>query len=179
MKTHGLKLVVASLALAAAIGDAAPGADPQVPADVVAMLKEHRGKWHADGQWITHGKSEPTSATWECKAAAGGIGNVCTWHDVWADHTQSALEVMGYDSKLKTMSITRVMDDGFIRTVTPTVKGNTMVVRWTSTEDGKTSVGFNEVVVKSPGHWEQHMTIDVDGKRVNEMRVTHTRVASN
>jgi Fe-S cluster biosynthesis and repair protein YggX len=51
-----------------------------------------------------------------------------------------------------------------------------MTGHWESTEGGKKSVGHNEIVVKAPGEWVQHMTIDVDGKRVTEMNVTHHRV---
>ena len=176
MKTHVLQVLAASLALTT-VGSAAAESEPQIPADIAAMLKEHRGQWHGEGQWIENGKAETTKADWECKPAVGGIGNVCTWHDQWADGPPNlAMEVMGYDAEHRTMTITRVTDKGLLHTVTPTVHGKTMIVRWTSKgDDGKTTVGFNEVIVKSSGYWEQHMTIDTDGKRVIEMKVTHRR----
>lgn len=175
-----LKAAVAALVLAAANSDAAkPQAPvPEVPAEVLAMLKEHRGVWRTEGEWIADGKSQPTKATWECNAAVDGVGNVCIWRHQWADRpADAALEIMGYDPNLKTLSITRVTDLGVVHTATPTVRGNTMVYRWQSAKDGKTSIGSNEIVVKSSGEWVQHMTIEVDGKSVTEMNVTHHRVS--
>lgn len=179
MKTYSWALAAAALALTGPVSDAAePSASAQeVPAEIVAMLKEHLGKWRTEGQWISNGDAKPTKATWECKAAVGGIGNVCTWNHEWADRPpDAALEIMGYDPKLKTMSITRVTDTGLTNTAKPSVHGKTMTVRWESTQDGKRSVGFNEVIVKAPGEWIQRMTIDMEGKRVTEMNVTHHRV---
>jgi hypothetical protein len=173
------KIAMAAFALAT-VGTCAavsPALAPEVPPEIAAMLKEHLGKWRTEGQWISHGKAQPTKASWQCKAAVDGIGNVCTWNHEWADRApDSALEIMGYDRDRKTLSITRVTDGGFIHTVAPTVRGNTMTVRWESVEDGKTSVGVNEIVVKAPGDWVQHMTIEVDGERTTEMNVTHHRV---
>lgn len=179
MNVFGWKLAVAAFSLAA-VGNAAaesPAPASAMPAEIAAMLKEHLGKWRTEGQWISLGKAQPTAATWECKAAVNGVGNVCTWHHEWADRpADSALEIMGYDPDRKTLSITRVTDSGLIHTATTTVRGNTMTGRWESAKDGKTSIGLNEIVVKAPGEWIQHMTIDVDGKRVTEMNVTHHRV---
>jgi len=179
MKEYGWKMAVAAFALAAAGSDAAewPAPDPRVPAEIVAMLKEHLGKWHTEGEWISNGKAQPTKATWECRAAVGGIGNICTWNHEWADRApDSALEIIGYDPERKTLRGMRVTDGGVISTAATTVQGNTMIGHWESVEGGKKSVGHNEIVVKTPGEWVQHMTIDVDGKRVTEMNVTHHRV---
>lgn len=174
------KIAAAAFALATVGTSVAVSPAPvaQVPPEVAAMLKEHRGKWRTEGQWISHGKAQPAKASWECKAAVDGIGNVCTWNHEWADRApDSALEIMGYDPDQKALSITRVTDRGFIHTATPIiVRGNTMTRRWESNEDGKISVGVNEIVVKAPGDWVQHMTIEVDGKRITEMNVTHHRV---
>jgi len=180
MKTFNGKMAVAPLMLVAAASVAAvepPPPTPQVPTEIAAMLKEHLGRWRTEGQWISHGKAQSAAATWECKAAVGGIGNVCTWHHEWSDRApDSALEIMGYDEDLKMLSITRVGESGLIGTATTTVRGNTMIGRWESVENGKTSIGFNEIIVKAPGEWVQHMTIDVDGKRTTEMNTTHHRL---
>jgi len=179
MKTLHRKIAAAAFALAGIGAAAAKSEDKaaQMPAEIAAMLKEHLGSWRTEGQWISRGKVQPAKATWECQPAVGGLGNVCTWHHEWADRpADAALEIMGYDADQKTMRITRVTDRGAIRSVTPSVSGNTMTVRWESVDDGKTTVGFNEVIVKAPGEWVQHMTVDVGGERVTEMNATHRRV---
>jgi hypothetical protein len=150
----------------------------EIPADIVGMLNEHRGKWRAEG-WSSDGeKRTPVKASWECEAAANGIGNVCTWHHEWVDRPwDSALEIMGYDPRLKVLSITRVLDNGIINEpVAVTVRGNTMSVERRSTENGKSRVLRNEIVVTKPGEWSQRITIDVDGKRVREISLTQRRL---
>ena len=79
------------------------------------MLKEHRGEWRSEG-WIIEGdKRTPLKGSWECKAAVNGLGNVCTWYHEWVDRPHdSALEIMGYDPRLKVLSITRVQDTGIV-----------------------------------------------------------------
>lgn len=152
---------------------------PTIPADVVTMLKEHRGEWRSEG-WIIEGdKRTPLKASWECKAAVNGLGNVCTWYHEWVDRPHdSALEIMGYDPRLKVLSITRVLDTGIIREPTAvTVRGNTMtVVRESTSEDGKPRVMRNEIVLTKPGEWSQRITFDQDGKRVREWNLTQRRV---
>jgi hypothetical protein len=152
----------------------------EIPADIVAMLKEHRGEWSSDG-WIIDGeKRTPIKASWECKAAVYGFGNVCTWNHEWVDRPHdSALEIMGYDPRLKVLSITRVLDTGVINEpAAVTVRGNTMNVERRSTENGKLRVVRNEIVVTRPGEWSQQVTIDVDGKRAREITLTQRRVKS-
>lgn len=165
-----------------ALGDEAtegPPPTPQVPAEIIAMLEEHLGQWRTEGQITAGGETMPANATWECKAAVGGIGNVCTWTHEWADgSTDSALEIMGYDPVLETMSITRVDDKGMIGTVAVTVRDRTMTVRREIEADGKTTVISNEVIVEAPGEWVQHATTEVDGKRVGEMNNNHHRIAN-
>lgn len=149
-----------------------------IPADIVAMLREHRGSWRSDG-WIIEGeKRTPVKASWECKAAVNGLGNVCTWNHEWVDRPHdSALEIMGYDPRLKVLSITRVLDTGIIREpVAVTVRGNTMTVERKFTEDGKVRMVRNEIVVTKPGEWSQHISIDEDGKRVREITLSQRRV---
>jgi hypothetical protein len=179
MKTTPWKIAATVFGLAAAGSHAAEPAPPppQAPAEIVAMLKEHRGQWRTEGQIISMGEAKSAGATWECKAAVDGIGNVCTWEHEYPDgKNDAALEIMGYDPVLKTMSITRVTDQGLIGTVQVTVSGNTMTVRRESKADGKSVVGLNEIIVKAPGEWVQHATTDVDGKRVYEMNNKHHRV---
>jgi hypothetical protein len=158
---------------------AEPPAPPAVPAEIAAMLLEHRGEWRSDG-WIIEGdKRTPLKAAWECKAAVNGVGNVCTWNHEWVDRPHdAALEIMGYDPRLKVLKIVRVTDTGI---VTPgadvTVKGNTMtVVRESTSEDGKPRVMRNEIVLVKPGEWSQRITFDQDGKRVREWTLTQRRV---
>jgi hypothetical protein len=150
-----------------------------IPADILAMLKEHRGRWRSEG-WIIEGdKRTPIKATWECKAAVNGFGNVCTWNHEWTDRPHdAALEIMGYDPRLNALSITRVLDTGVINLPTAvTVRGNTMtVVRESTSEDGKPRVMRNEIVVTKPGEWSQRLTFDQDGKRVREWNITQRRI---
>jgi hypothetical protein len=142
------------------------------------MLQEHRGEWRTDG-WIIDGdKRTPVKASWECKAAVNGIGNVCTWYHEWVDRPHdSALDIMGYDPRLKVLSITRVMDTGVMQEpVAVTVRGNTMHVERQFTENGKARVMTNDIVVTKPGEWAQHVTIDEDGKRVREINLNQRRI---
>ena len=59
---------------------AAPSAPPPVgvtvPAEIVAMLKEHRGRWRAEDVSPNRVEGKTMDASWECKAAADGLGNV-------------------------------------------------------------------------------------------------------
>jgi hypothetical protein len=172
-------MMALSFTFAATAGAAAGTAPPSplVPAEVAAMLKEHLGRWRTEGRIVSQGKVQSANATWECKSAVEGVGNVCTWKHEWADgRTDAALEIMGYDAALKTMSITRIGDNGVIGTVPVAVRGNTMTVRRELQTDGKTTVVVNEVIVKAPGEWVQHATTDVEGKRVYEMNNTHRRL---
>jgi hypothetical protein len=142
------------------------------------MLVEHRGSWRSDG-WIVQGvKRTPVKASWECKAAVNGLGNVCTWYHEWVDRPHdSALEIMGYDPRLKALSITRVQDTGIINeAVAVTVRGMTMTVERPITMDGKAATLLNKIVVTKPGEWSQHITIEADGKLVREIVLTQRRV---
>jgi hypothetical protein len=168
---------IAATALVSTIHAADPPA-PTIPAEITAMLLEHRGEWRTDG-WIIDGeKRTPVKASWECKAAVNGVGNVCTWYHEWVDRPHdSALEIMGYDPRLKALSITRVMDTGVMQEpVAVTVRGNAMHVEREFNEDGKVRVLTNDIVVTKPGEWAQRITIDVDGKRVREISLNQRRV---
>ena len=107
-----------------------------------------------------------------------GIGNVCTWNHEWTDRPHdSALEIVGYDPRLKMMSITRVSDNGIMgEAVTVTVRGNRVIAERQITENGKPAVMHNEVVAKSPDERSQRMWVEVDGKVVREFIITHRRV---
>jgi hypothetical protein len=159
---------------------AAPAGPTEIPADILNMLNEHRGSWRAEGWIIEGGKSTPVKASWECKAALNGVGNVCTWNHEWVDRPHdSALEIMGYDPRLKVLKIMRVTDAGLMSPGADVmVRGNTMTVLREFNEDGKTGLVRNEIVVTRPGEWAQHVTIDLDGKRVREMKLTQKRVAA-
>jgi len=155
-----------------------PADSSTIPADIVAMLQEHRGSWRSDGWIITGDKRTPVKASWECKAAVNGIGNVCTWYHEWVDRPHdSALEIMGYDPKRKALSITRVMDTGVIaEAVAVTVRGNTMSVDAQIDMNGKPATLHNRIEVTKPGEWSQHVTIEADGKLVREIVLTQRRV---
>jgi hypothetical protein len=166
--------------VAAAFASATHAADPPtIPAEITAMLLEHRGEWRSEG-WIIEGeKRTPVEARWECKAAVNGIGNVCTWYHEWVDRPHdSALDIMGYDPARKVLKMQRVNDTGIMGPgAEVTVRGKTMtVVRESTSEDGKPRVMRNEIVVVKPGEWSQHVTFDEDGKRVREWTLTQRRV---
>jgi hypothetical protein len=169
-----------ALLLAGALMAASYASEPDsvIPADVVAWLEGQRGTWRSEGLIIEGEKRTKAYATWECKAAVNGIGNVCTWHHEWTDRPpDSALEISGYDPRLKMLSITRVNDNGIMNeAVSVNVKGNTVSAQRQWTEDGKPAVMRNEVVVKSADERSQRMTVRVDGKIVREFIITHRRV---
>jgi hypothetical protein len=171
--------VFAATALVSTAHAADPPAPPAIPAEITAMLLEHRGEWRSDG-WIIEGdKKTPLKGSWECKAAVNGVGNVCTWNHEWVDRPHdAALEIMGYDPRLKVLKIQRVTDTGIMGpAVEVTVRGNTMtVVRESTSEEGKPRVMRNEIVLTKPGEWAQHITFDQDGKRVREWTLTQRRV---
>jgi hypothetical protein len=157
-----------------------PAAAPTIPAEITAMLLEHRGEWRSDG-WIIEGdKRTPIKASWECKAALNGVGNICTWRHEWADRPHdAALDIMGYDPNLKVLRMQRVNDTGIMGSgAEVTVHGNTMTVVREFSADGKARVMRNEIVVTKPGEWNQHITFDEDGKRVREWTLTQKRVAT-
>jgi hypothetical protein len=179
MKLRSTFFLFTVVALTSATNAADPPAPPAIPAEIAAMLLEHRGEWRSEG-WIIEGeKRTPLKASWECEAAVKGVGNVCTWNHEWVDRPHdSALEIMGYDPRLKVLKIVRVTDTGI---VTPgadvVVRGNTMtVVRESTSEDGKPRVMRNEIVLTKPGEWSQRITFDQDGKRVREWTLTQRRV---
>ena len=179
MKLLRGSFLFAAIALATASHAAETPASPLIPPDVAAMLLEHRGQWRAEGWDIEGEKRTPVKASWECKAAVNGVGNLCTWNHEWVDRPHdSAVDIMGYDPKLKVLRMQRVNDTGIMGAgAEVTVRGNTMtVVRESTSPDGKPRVMRNEIVVTKPGQWDQHITFDEDGKRVREWRLTQRRV---
>lgn len=108
-----------------------PPAD--VPREIAAMLKEHLGRWRSEGTFSMNGVSQPAKATWECVAAVGGVGVVCTWIHEWADgRTDKALDVLGYDPVANAITGTRITDRGVVNPPTLLqVRGNTMISTWT------------------------------------------------
>lgn len=149
-----------------------------IPADVVAWLEVQRGSWRSEGLIIDGDKRTKVYATWECHAAVNGIGNVCIWNHQWTDRPyDSALEIIGYDPRLKMMSVTRVGDNGVMtESVNVNVKGNTVSAERQFTENGKAAVMRNSVVAKSRDERSQRMWVEVDGKTVREFIITHRRV---
>ena len=183
MKQRSGRISPLAVTLAIALGGVCRSAEPaslapgkSIPAEIAAMLKEHLGSWRAEGRAFDGVSSKSMDATWQCKPAVGGPGNVCTWNHGAPDVPPDAVEIMGYDAKLKTLSITRLNDQGSINSVSVVVRGNVMTRRWETTADGQSTVGNLEIVVKSPGEWEQHITIDTDGKRTSELSIRHHRI---
>ena len=176
-----LTLLAATAIVSATHAESPPppaAAAAAIPADIAAMLKEHRGSWRAEGWIISGEKRTPVAASWECKPAVNGLGNVCTWYHEWVDRPHdSALEIMGYDPRLKALSITRVLDTGIMTdAVAVTVKGNTMAVDKQMDIDGKPGVLHNRIEVTKPGEWSQRITMEAGGKRVREVILTQRRV---
>ncbi len=182
MKSLQGSFLFAALALTSVSHAAETPASPLIPADVTAMLLEHRGQWRAEGWDIEGEKRTPIKASWECWPAVNGVGNLCMWNHEWTDRPHdSALDIMGYDPKLKVLRMQRVTDTGVLSAgAEVTVRGNTMtVVREFTSEDGKPRVMRNEIVVTKPGVWDQHITFDEDGERLREWRLTQRRVANS
>jgi hypothetical protein len=170
---------VHALLLAGALS-ATPCAQPaeEIPADVVSWLEGQRGTWRSEGLIIQGEKRTKLYATWECQAAVNGIGNVCTWNHEWTDRPHdSALEISGYDPRVKMMSLTRVADNGVMtEPVTVNVRGNTVSVERPITENGKPAVLHNEVVARSRDLRAQRMWVESEGRTVREIIITHRRV---
>lgn len=167
-----------SIIATAIASQGAAAAPPVIPAEIVAMLLEHRGSWRTEGFTLEGGKSTPVKASWECRAAVNGVGNVCTWNHQWVDRPHdAALEIMGYDPSLGVLRIVRVNDTGVMGPgANVTVRGNTMAVVREYTEGGKAAVMRNHIVVTKPGEWEQRITVDVAGQRVREIKLQQRRV---
>jgi hypothetical protein len=171
---------VAVLALAAAgVSHGQSGPAPEVPADIAAALAEHLGKWRSEGTLVVNGVTVAAAATWECTAAVGGIGLICTWLHEWGGGASDrAVDLVGYDPASGTLLFTRVTDRGVASAGSVTVSGLTLVRRWEGTQDGKPLVGRNEVHMApgDGGDWTQRMTVEVGGETVTDMRITHHRV---
>lgn len=171
-------IVVAALA---ALGAAAqPPPAPEVPAEFAAAMAKHLGKWRTASSIVANGVSSPAgTATWECVAAIGGVGVLCTWLHEWPNGTTDrAVDLIGYDAASNTLTFTRVTDRGNAGVVQVAVVGDTLVRRWEDTLDGKRLTGLNEVfMTPSDGaDWTQHVTVDVAGQRVMDMRMEHHRM---
>jgi hypothetical protein len=171
---------MALLALGVAgAGGGQPGPLPEVPADIVAVLAQHLGKWRSDATLVTNGVTVTGTATWECVAAVAGIGLICTWLHEWpGGASDRAVDLVGYDPAGGTLLFTRVTDRGVASAGPVTVSGDTLVRRWEGTQDGKPLAGRNEIrmVPGDGGDWTQRLTVTVDGEIVTEMHITHHRV---
>lgn len=178
MRSYRWSIVAAALAAVGA--SAQPPPAPDVPAEIAAALAKHLGKWRAEQFTVTNGTRAPAgSATWECVAAVGGIGILCTWLHEWpGGTTDRAVDLVGYDSASGSLSFTRVTDRGNAEVVRVTVVGDTLVRRWEDTVDGKPLVGSNEVfMTPSDGaDWTQRATVDIAGERVMDLRIEHHRI---
>lgn len=176
MKAMPRCLLLALGAIAAAPRAAEPA--PEIPADVVTWLEWQRGSWRSEGVIVKGEERTPANATWECHAAVNGIGNVCTWNHEWTDRPpDSALEIIGYDPRLKMLSLSRVTNTGSLgEPVNVAVQGNRVRAERQFTENGKPAVMRNEVVAKSRDERSQRMSVEVEGKVVREFIITHRRV---
>lgn len=178
MKMSSQKIVVMVVALVTTAFAHAQSPPANVPQEMVAMLKEHIGRWRSEGTFSIGGVSQIAKATWECVAAVGGVGVSCTWRHEWADgRTDQALDIIGYDPMANALTSTRITDRGFVNPPTILiVRGNTMISTWQGEQEGKPLRGSNEIVVTPGGNWTQHMTVDVGSQRITEMKMTHYRV---
>ena len=174
IRPGGFALLLAGALLATANAQPAD----EIPADVVAWLEGQRGTWRSEGLIIQGEKRTQVFATWQCQAAVNGIGNVCTWNHEWTDRPHdSALEIIGYDPRVKKMSNTRVGDNGIMtESVTVDVKGNSVMAERQIIENGKPATMHNEVVVRSRNERAQRMWVESEGKTVREFIITHRRV---
>jgi hypothetical protein len=174
VKRPGIALLAVSAMIAAA--HAAEPA-PEIPADVVTWLEWQRGSWRSEGVIIKGEERTVANATWECHAAVNGVGNVCTWNHEWTDRPpDSALEIIGYDPRVKMLSLSRVSDQGILgEAVTVAVRGNVVRAERPMTENGKPAIMRNEVVARSRDERSQRMSVEVDGKVVREFIITHRR----
>lgn len=155
------------------------GTVPEVPRDIAAALERHLGKWRSDVTLVTNGLTTNGTANWECAAAVGGIGLVCTWLHEWAGGLRDrAVDLIGYDPASGALMATRVTDRGIASSGRIAVRGDTLVRRWEGTQDDKPLVGLNEVYMTpgDGGDWTQRVSVRVDGETVMEMRITHHRV---
>jgi hypothetical protein len=170
----GLALLLAGARLGAACAQPAD----EIPADVVAWLEGQRGTWRSEGLIIQGDKRTKLHATWECRAAVNGIGNVCTWNHEWTDRPHdSALEISGYDPRLKMLSISRVADSGIMtESVNVNVKGKAVIAERQIIENGKPAVLHNEVVAKSRDERSQRIWVESEGRTVREIIISHRRV---
>lgn len=151
---------------------------PTIPADIAAILREHLGKWRSEGTITIGGATASAKATWECVAAVGGAGVVCTWTHEWPGGvTDRAVDIFGYDAAQNALGGQRVTDRGIVTRSTTMIEGNRMIARWEAIQDGKPLIGFNEILVTPGGDWTQHMAVDVGGERVTEMKMTHYRLS--
>jgi hypothetical protein len=175
LKTPALLVLAVIPSLVAA---QSPPPPPAMPAEIAAALKQHEGKWRTEARIVAGDKTFDATATWDCQPAAGGSGLVCNWAHFWPGGVwDRAIEVVGYDPAAKdALTFSRVTDKGIASTVTVTVRGNTLIRRWEGTQEGKPLVGINEVRMTADGPWTQKTTVDVAGKRVSEMQMTHRRV---
>lgn len=171
---------VALIALAAAeVGHSQPAPAPEVPANIAAVLAQHLGRWRSEATLVVNGTTVTGTATWECVAAVGGIGLICTWLHEWSGGANDrAVDLVGYDPASGTLLFTRVTDRGIASAGPVTVSGDTLIRRWEGTQDGKPLVGRNDVHMApgNGGDWTQRFSVEIGGEIVTEMRVTHYRV---
>jgi hypothetical protein len=125
-----------------------------------AVLAAQIGVWRAQG-WLTDGvEAQPFEAAWKCKPA--GAVNECKWR------MMSRNRLLGAERFEPALG-------GFMYTLAPDGPGK-MLGRWEFAVDGERGVGVNEVHIVSPREWRQQTAIDIGGKRVFEVSLTHRRV---
>lgn len=178
MRSYQWCIVTAALIAAGAIAQPPPA--PEVPAEFAAAMAKHLGRWRTESSIVTNGSSAPAgTASWECVAAVGGVGVICTWLHEWpGGTTDRAVDLIGYDAASRTLTFTRVTDRGNAGVVQVAVAGDTLVRRWEDTLDGKPLTGLNEIFMTASdgADWTQRVTVDVAGERVMDMRMEHHRV---
>jgi len=152
---------VAAATLVAAVPLAGCDAEAAEPTQHPEVLAAELGVWRSKG-WVSDGRSgSPLEAAWKCERRDGGE-NRCKWRLM---SREPLLGAERFDPALAK----------FMYTLAPVAPG-IMHGHWEFTDDGASGVGVNEVRIVSAREWRQHTAIDIDGKRVLELNLTHRRI---
>jgi len=178
MRKIQLALSAALLISAASIANAQAPPAPTIPADTAAALKQRAGKWTFEGSGLINGKQQSVSGTTDCKPFAGGVGLVCTWHEKASiEGSRRRIQLLGYDAQAKMTRFAELDNRGFANSDTASITPEGGTIHFSGTEDGKPMSGQDEIKVTSGGdEATEHVTVEVGGKRVVDVTMTHKKV---
>jgi hypothetical protein len=152
-------LLLAAAMLTAACGRVEP---PAAAARHAEVLAAELGTWRSRG-WVHDGREGwPLEAAWRCRPGAPGKVNDCKWRLM---SRNPLLGIERFDPALAT----------FMHTLEPSGPG-LWRGRWEFVHEGSPGVGINEVRVVSAREWQQNTAIDIAGRRVLQLSLTHRRV---